>query len=234
MLILDNIHAGYGKTRVLKGISLRVEKGEIVTILGANGAGKTTTIMTISGLIKKSRGTITLNGEILDPLPPTEIVKRGVVQIPEGRRIFSRLTVQENLEMGAFSRNDKIGIHEDLKSLFQQFPVLEERRNQLGGTLSGGEQQMLAIARALMSRPRVLLMDEPSLGLSPILVNTIFHIIHEINQKGTTVLLVEQNAKMALSVASRGYVIESGLIKFKGKSSELLENPQVKEAYLGA
>jgi branched-chain amino acid transport system ATP-binding protein len=161
-------------------------------------------------------------------------VKRGVIQIPEGRRIFSRLTVQENLEMGAFSRNDKIGIHEDLKSVFQQFPVLEERRNQLGGTLSGGEQQMLAIARALMSRPRVLLMDEPSLGLSPILVNTIFHIIHEINKKGTTVLLVEQNAKMALSVASRGYVIESGSIKFKGKSSELLENPQVKEAYLGA
>jgi branched-chain amino acid transport system ATP-binding protein len=234
MLILENIHAGYGKTRVLKGISLRVEKGEVVTILGANGAGKTTTIMTISGLIKKSRGTITLNGELLDSLTPTEIVKRGVIQIPEGRRIFSRLTVQENLEMGAFSRNDKIGIHEDLKSVFQQFPVLEERRNQLGGTLSGGEQQMLAIARALMSRPRVLLMDEPSLGLSPILVNTIFHIIHEINKKGTTVLLVEQNAKMALSVASRGYVIESGSIKFKGKSSELLENPQVKEAYLGA
>ena len=234
MLILKDIHAGYGRTEVLKGISLQVEKGEIVTILGANGAGKTTTIMTISGLVRRKEGNITLDGERMDDLSPTEVVKRGVIQVPEGRRIFPRLSVLENLEMGAFLRKDKIGIREDLDKTFQQFPVLKERRRQLGGTLSGGEQQMLAIARALMSRPRVLLLDEPSLGLSPILVDTIFTILQEINEAGTTILLVEQNARMALSIASRGYVFETGSIKFQGTSLELLENPQVKEAYLGA
>ena len=249
MLILENIHAGYGRTEVLKGISLHVEKGEIVTLLGANGAGKTTTIMTLSGLIRRREGTITLNGERVDLLSPMEIVKRGVIQVPEGRRIFPRLTVKENLEMGAFTTvgrsvatplpTGQAGVatgsgRNKMEEVYKLFPILKERKAQLGGTLSGGEQQMLAIARALMSEPRVLLLDEPSLGLSPILVNTIFGIIHEIHQRGTTVLLVEQNARMALSIASRGYVMESGRIKFEGRSEELLENPQVKEAYLGA
>lgn len=234
MLILDNIYAGYGKSKVLKGICLQIEMKEIVALLGANGAGKTTTIMSISGLIQIFEGSITLNGERLDRLSPVEIVKRGVVQVPEGRRIFPRLTVLENLEMGAFLRRDKKEIQEDLERVFQQFPILKERRNQHGGTLSGGEQQMLALGRALMSRPQVLLLDEPSLGLSPILVESIFQIIQMINESGTTILLVEQNARMALSISKRGYVIESGAIKFIGTSTELLENPQVKEAYLGA
>ncbi|MFO7168863.1 MAG: ABC transporter ATP-binding protein [Chloroflexota bacterium] len=233
MLILDDIHTYYGHIHALKGISLRVEEGEIVTLIGSNGAGKTTTLNTISGLLRPRSGTITLDGERIDTLPPHIIAARGVAQSPEGRRIFGRMTVQENLLMGAFNRKDTAGIQEDMERTLSLFPRLRERLSQLGGTLSGGEQQMLAIGRAMMSRPRILLLDEPSMGLAPILVEQIFEIIREVNRQGTTILLVEQNAQVALSIATRGYVIETGRIRLEGPASELLVSPQVREAYLG-
>ncbi|HIQ04406.1 MAG TPA: ABC transporter ATP-binding protein, partial [Anaerolineae bacterium] len=210
-----------------------VEEGEIVTLIGSNGAGKTTTLKTISGVLKPRHGEVYLEGERIDLLPAHRVVMRGVSQAPEGRRIFGRLTVMENLEMGAYTRRDHKGIQEDLDRVFSIFPRLRERRHQVGGTLSGGEQQMLSIARALMARPRVLLLDEPSMGLAPLLVEEIFRVIKEINEQGTTILLVEQNALMALSIAHRGYVMETGTLVLEGSAQELAKDPQVKEAYLG-
>jgi branched-chain amino acid transport system ATP-binding protein len=233
MLEVNDVHAYYGNIHALKGISLTVEEGEIVTLIGANGAGKSTTLNTICGLLHPQSGTIQLEGQEIHGLPPHTVVARGVSQAPEGRRIFGRLTVQENLEMGAFLRNDAEGIRQDMQRVFDLFPRLEERRRQLGGTLSGGEQQMLAIGRALMAHPRVLLLDEPSMGLAPLLVEDIFRVIRQLNEEGTTILLVEQNALMALSVASRGYVLETGQVVLAGTVDELRENPQVQEAYLG-
>ncbi|HIC88779.1 MAG TPA: ABC transporter ATP-binding protein, partial [Anaerolineae bacterium] len=213
--------------------SFHVEEGEIVTLIGSNGAGKTTTLKTISGVLKPRHGEVYLEGERIDLLPAHRVVMRGVSQAPEGRRIFGRLTVMENLEMGAYTRRDHKGIQEDLDRVFSIFPRLRERRHQVGGTLSGGEQQMLSIARALMARPRVLLLDEPSMGLAPLLVEEIFRVIKEINEQGTTILLVEQNALMALSIAHRGYVMETGTLVLEGSAQELAKDPQVKEAYLG-
>jgi branched-chain amino acid transport system ATP-binding protein len=233
MLEVNDVHAYYGNIHALKGVSLTVEEGEIVTLIGANGAGKSTTLNTICGLLHPQSGTIQLEGEDIHGLPPHEVVGRGVSQAPEGRRIFGRLTVQENLEMGAFLRQDTEGIQRDTRRVFDLFPRLEERRKQLGGTLSGGEQQMLAIGRALMAHPRVLLLDEPSMGLAPLLVEDIFRVIRQLNKEGTTILLVEQNALMALTVASRGYVLETGQVVLAGTAAELRENPQVQEAYLG-
>jgi branched-chain amino acid transport system ATP-binding protein len=233
MLEVNDVHAYYGNIHALKGVSLTVEEGEIVTLIGANGAGKSTTLNTICGLVNPRSGTIRLEGEDINGLPPHEVVGRGVSQAPEGRRVFGRLTVQENLEMGAFLRDDKDGISQDTRRVFDLFPRLEERRRQLGGTLSGGEQQMLAIGRALMAHPRVLLLDEPSMGLAPLLVEDIFRVIRQLNEEGTTILLVEQNALMALSVARRGYVLETGQVVLAGTADELRENPQVQEAYLG-
>ncbi|MCS7259458.1 MAG: ABC transporter ATP-binding protein [Anaerolineae bacterium] len=233
LLEVDNIHTYYGNIHALKGISIIVDKGEIVTLVGANGAGKSTTLNTICGILKPRHGEIRLNGESLNALKPHEIVAKGISQAPEGRRIFSRLTVMENLEMGAYTRSDRHGIAQDLERVFSIFPRLKERARQVGGTLSGGEQQMLAIARALMARPRVLLLDEPSMGLAPILVQEIFSIIREINQQGTTILLVEQNVNMALQIAQRGYVLETGRVVLHGSAKELRENPQVRVAYLG-
>ncbi|MFA5793987.1 MAG: ABC transporter ATP-binding protein [Candidatus Brocadiia bacterium] len=233
MLKLTDIHSGYGPIEVLKGISFEVNAGEIVTIIGANGAGKTTTLMAISGINQLSRGSITFEGQPIDHLPAHQIVAKGIAQIPEGRRIFPRLTVLENLQMGAFVRTDTEAIKPDLERVFGLFPILKERSGQLGGTLSGGEQQMLAIARALMARPKLLLLDEPSLGLAPIIVTRIFDIIKELNKSGTTILLVEQNARMALQVAHRGYVMETGRITLTDKAQALLHNPKVIEAYLG-
>jgi len=214
-------------------VSLTVEEGEIVTLIGANGAGKTTTLNTISGIIKPRQGRILLSGQDITPLPPHEIVALGICQAPEGRRIFTRLTVLENLEMGAFLRRDKDGVKRDLEHVFALFPRLAERRHQLGGTLSGGEQQMLAIGRALMARPRILLLDEPSMGLAPLLVREIFRIIREINAQGTTILLVEQNAHMALSIANRAYVLQGGRVVLSGTAQEIRHNPEVRRAYLG-
>jgi branched-chain amino acid transport system ATP-binding protein len=233
LLEVNDIHTYYGHIHALKGISITVEKGEIVTLIGANGAGKTTTLKTISGLLHPRAGTISLQGEKISGLPAHEIVTRGISQAPEGRQIFTRLTVLENLEMGAYARKDKQEIQKDLDHVFQLFPRLAERRTQAGGTLSGGEQQMLAMGRALMSRPRVLLLDEPSMGLAPVLVDTIFDIIKALNDEGVTILLVEQNAARALSVASRGYVLETGRIILQGNSKELAANEQVRKAYLG-
>jgi branched-chain amino acid transport system ATP-binding protein len=233
MLEVRDVHTFYGNIHALKGISLRVDEGEIVTILGANGAGKSTTLNTICGILRPRTGSILLEGQEITTVPPHDIVALGVSQAPEGRRVFARLTVQENLEMGAFRRKDATGIKRDMERVFSLFPRLEERRKQVGGTLSGGEQQMLAIGRALMANPRVLLLDEPSMGLAPILVEDIFRTIEEINQEGTTVLLVEQNALMALSVCNRGYVLETGTVALEGNVGELRENPQVKAAYLG-
>jgi branched-chain amino acid transport system ATP-binding protein len=233
MLTLTDVHTYYGHIHALKGISLHVEQGEIVTLIGSNGAGKTTTLNTISGLLKPRQGTIILEGEQLDTLPPHIVTQRGVSQSPEGRRIFGRMTVQENLAMGAFNRNDTAAIREDMERVLGLFPRLRERFAQLGGTLSGGEQQMLAIGRAMMSRPRIMLLDEPSMGLAPILVDQIFDIIREVNRQGTTILLVEQNAQVALSIATRGYVLETGRIALAGAAAELLDSPQVREAYLG-
>jgi branched-chain amino acid transport system ATP-binding protein len=233
MLEVSDVHTYYGNIHALKGVSLTVEEGEIVTLIGANGAGKSTTLNTICGLLHPQSGTIWLEGQEIHGLPPHDVVGRGVSQAPEGRRIFGRLTVQENLEMGAFLRDDTEGISQDTRRVFDLFPRLEERRRQLGGTLSGGEQQMLAIGRALMAHPRVLLLDEPSMGLAPLLVEDIFRVIRQLNEEGTTILLVEQNALMALSVASRGYVLETGSVVLAGTAEELRENPQVQEAYLG-
>ena len=233
LLAVEDIHTYYGHIYALKGVSLTVEQGEVVTLIGSNGAGKTTTLKTISGLLSPRQGSVYLEGERISGLAPHLIVTKGIGQSPEGRQIFTRLTVIENLEMGAFSRNDKDGIKKDLDHVLQLFPRLAERRSQAGGTLSGGEQQMLAMGRALMTRPRILLLDEPSMGLAPVLVDTIFDIIKALNQEGVTILLVEQNATRALSVASRGYVLETGRIILEGKAKELAENEEVRKAYLG-
>ncbi len=233
MLEVKDIHSYYGNIHALQGISLTVEKGEIVTLIGANGAGKTTTLRTISGILKPRKGSITLDGENLLKYKAHEIVYKGVSMVPEGRGIFSKLTVLENLEMGAYSRDDKEGIARDLEWMFELFPRLQERRSQVSGTLSGGEQQMLATARALMARPRLLLMDEPSMGLAPILVEGIFDTIKQINEEGTTILLVEQNATMALSVAHRGYVLQTGEIVLHDSAEKLKNNDMIQKAYLG-
>ena len=232
LLEVHEVHAGYGPIHVLKGVSLSVDEGEIVTLIGTNGAGKTTTLRTISGLVRPRRGTIFLDGRRIDHLPPHGIVELGVSQSPEGRRIFPRMTVLENLELGAYARH-ATRASEELESVFALFPILKERLHQKGGTLSGGEQQMLAIGRALMARPRVLLLDEPSLGLAPILVETIFATIREINRQGATILLVEQNALMALQVANRGYVLETGNIILEDTAASLAQNDLVQRAYLG-
>jgi branched-chain amino acid transport system ATP-binding protein len=233
MLVLDQIHTYYDRIHALKGVSLTVEQGEIVTLIGSNGAGKTTTLRTISGLLKPRAGSILLEGKPIDELPAHEITRLGISQSPEGRRIFARLTVEENLEMGAFARTDKPGIRQDMARVLELFPRLRERLHQRGGTLSGGEQQMLAMGRALMSQPRLLLLDEPSMGLAPLLVEQIFQIIRNINAQGVTILLVEQNAHVALSIAHRAYVMETGAIVLAGPAAEVLTSPQVREAYLG-
>ena len=233
MLEINALNVYYDAIHVLKNISLTVNEGEVVTLIGANGAGKTTTLRTVSGLKKAASGSIRLDGEEISALPPQQRVKRGLLQVPEGRRVFPDMTVQENLDMGAYLRSDRAGIAADLKRVFESFPVLFKRKRQLAGTLSGGEQQMLAMGRALMGRPRILLLDEPSMGLSPIFVQEIFRIIREINASGTSILLVEQNAQMALSIAARAYVIENGTISMSGASSELLESGEVQKAYLG-
>ena len=233
MLEVDNIHTYYGNIQALKGISLTVEEGEIVTLIGANGAGKTTTLRTISGLLKPREGKVTLEGEDLTDCKAHQIVYKGVAMVPEGRGIFAKLTVAENLDMGAYHRSDRAGIAEDLERVFNLFPRLKERRNQVGGTLSGGEQQMLATARAMMARPRLLLMDEPSMGLAPVLVEDVFDRIQEINREGTTILLVEQNALMALQIADRGYVLQTGEIVLSDTADGLQQDPMVQKAYLG-
>lgn len=233
MLEIQNINAYYGNIHALKDVSLNVDKGEIVTLIGANGAGKSTTLKTISGLLRPRQGTIQLEGEDLTRYRPHEIVVKGVVQVPEGRRIFGRLTVTENLEMGAFACRDQQLINANLERVFKLFPRLEERRQQVGGTLSGGEQQMLATGRALMANPRVLLMDEPSMGLAPVLVDSIFDTIRQLHASGTTILLVEQNARMALQVASRGYVLQSGVVVLSDTADHLRQNEMVRKIYLG-
>ena len=233
MLELKEVHTYYGNIHALKGISLKVEDGEIVTLIGSNGAGKSTTLRTIQGINRPRSGTVLLDGTALETLPPHEIAMRGVAQSPEGRLIFPRMTVLENLEMGAYARKEKTGFDDDLERVFTLFPRLKERISQKGGTLSGGEQQMLAMGRALMARPRILLLDEPSMGLSPILVELIFDTIVTINKEGTTVLLVEQNALMALSIANRGYVIQTGEILLTDSATNLKQNEMVRKSYLG-
>jgi len=240
MLLLQGIHTSYGHIEAVKGIDLKINKGEIVCLIGSNGAGKSTTLMTISGILKPVKGRILFDGEEIHRLLPHKIVAKGISQVPEGRRIFPKLTVRENLEMGAYStvtrnalRVTRYEITTQLEYVFDLFPVLKERQKQMGGTLSGGEQQMLAIGRALMSKPRLLLLDEPSLGLAPIFVGKIFKTIKELNAEGLTILLVEQNAKAALKLANRGYVIESGRVTKEGGGRELLNDPDIKKAYLG-
>ena len=233
LLEVENVHAYYGNIHALKGLSLTVDEGEIVTLIGGNGAGKSTTLNTISGLLRPRQGCIRLAGEDLTRCPAHEIVAKGVVQVPEGRRIFGRLTVQENLEMGAYICKDRRKISENLERVFTLFPRLKERRTQVGGTLSGGEQQMLATGRAMMSNPRVLLMDEPSMGLAPVLVDSVFDTIRKLHEEGTTILLVEQNARVALQVASRGYVLQTGEIVLRDSAENLRQNEIVRKAYLG-
>jgi branched-chain amino acid transport system ATP-binding protein len=233
MLEVDNIHTYYGNIHALKGISITVEEGEIVTLIGANGAGKTTTLWTINGLLKPRQGKVFLEGEDLTGYKAHEIVYKGVALVPEGRRIFAKLTVAENLDMGAYHRSDHAGIARDLERVFTLFPRLKERRSQVAGTLSGGEQQMLTTARALMAQPRLLLMDEPSMGLAPVLVEDVFDTIQGINRDGTTILLVEQNAHMALQVANRGYVLQTGEIVLSDTADGLRQTPMVQKAYLG-
>lgn len=233
MLILNNVHVYYGAIHALKGISFEVNKGEIVTLIGSNGAGKSTCLKTISGLLRPKEGVLRFKDNDLTSVTAPQIVARGISHVPEGRRIFANMSVSENLDLGAYLRKDKAGIKEDMERVFTLFPRLKERRRQLAGTLSGGEQQMLAMGRALMSKPELLLLDEPSMGLAPILVKQIFEIIKEINSLGTTILLVEQNAKMALSVANRAYVLETGKIVLAGEAKELLESEEIKKAYLG-
>lgn len=233
MLNVTDINVYYGAIHALKGLSFHVEEGEIVSLIGANGAGKTTAMHTVSGLLRSKTGDITFLGSSIAKTEPHKIVRQGLAQVPEGRRVFASMTVQENLEMGAFIRKGT-GIAEDLEKVFTRFPRLKERRKQLAGTLSGGEQQMLAIGRALMSRPKMLLLDEPSMGLSPILVQEIFDCITEVNRDGTTVLLVEQNAKMALSISRRAYVLETGTLFMEGDAADLLNNEEIRRAYLGA
>jgi branched-chain amino acid transport system ATP-binding protein len=233
ILEVDNIHSYYGNIHALKGISLTVENGEIVTLIGANGAGKSTTLRTICGLMKPREGFVRFDGEDLTAFKPHDIIFKGMSMVPEGRRIFARMSVSENLEMGAFTREQKSEIATDLERVFTLFPRLKERRKQVGGTLSGGEQQMLATARALMAHPRLLLMDEPSMGLAPVLVEAIFETILQINKEGTTILLVEQNASMALSVANRGYILQTGEIVLTDSAVNLRNNSMVQKAYLG-
>lgn len=233
MLTVENLNVYYGMIHALKGLSFHVEEGEIVALIGANGAGKTTTLQTISGILQAKSGFVNFQGKEITSVPGNQIVKLGMSHVPEGRRMFSNLTVYENLMMGAYTRKDKKQIAETLEKVYERFPRLQERTRQLAGTLSGGEQQMLAMGRALMSKPRLLMLDEPSMGLAPILVEQIFDIIQELNQHGTTILLVEQNAQMALSVAHRGYVLETGKIVTTGSGEELLEDEAVKKAYLG-
>ena len=234
MLKLDNIKTYYGNIQALKGVSLEISAGEIVTLIGANGAGKTTTLMSICGIVPPRSGKVMFEGEQIDDITPNNIVAKGICQVPEGRRIFPFLTVVENLDMGAFLRDDSDQIKQDLDYVFDLFPILAERRNQAGGTLSGGEQQMLAISRALMARPRLLLMDEPSLGLAPLVVKQIFEIIKKINEESnTTIFLVEQNANLALKVAHRGYVMENGRITMSDTAADLMANEEVRKAYLG-
>lgn len=232
MLKVSGIHAYYGNIQVLKNIDLQVEKGSIVTILGANGAGKTTTMKTVAGLLKPQQGKIEFLGEDVTGLRPDQLLRKGIALVPEGRQILAGMTVMENLEMGAYHRKDN-EIGQDLEKVLERFPILKEREKQLGGTLSGGQQQMLAIARAILSRPKLLLLDEPSMGLAPLIVADIFKIIKEINETGTTVLLVEQNARQALKISDYGYVLEIGKIVADGKAQELLNDPRIMEAYLG-
>lgn len=233
MLKVENLHVKYGAIHAVKGIDLEVKEGEIVTLIGANGAGKSSTLKAISGLEKAAEGNITFNGQPLNKLSARNIMKLGISHVPEGRRIFAGLTVLENLEMGAYLRKDKAGIKEDLKKVYARFPILEKRSRQDAATLSGGEQQMLAMGRALMAKPKLLLLDEPSMGLAPILVQEIFSIIQDIKAQGTTVLLVEQNARMALSIADRGYVLETGKVVYAGTGEELAESEEIAKAYLG-
>lgn len=233
MLKVENLVVKYGMIEAIKGISFEVNDGEIVTLIGSNGAGKTTTMQTISGLLKPSQGTVLLDGVDLTKTAPHKIVPMGLAQVPEGRRVFAQQTVEENLELGAYCRKDREGVKEDMQKVYDLFPRLLERKNQLAGTLSGGEQQMLAMARALMAKPKIMLMDEPSMGLSPLLVKEIFRIIQDINRRGTTVLLVEQNARMALAIADRAYVLETGKIILEGTGAELAASEQVRKAYLG-
>ncbi len=234
ILELKNVHSGYGSIKALKGVSLKVMPGEIVAIIGANGAGKSTTLMTICGIVPVEKGEVYYDGKLINKVSPEKLPTMGLCQVPEGRRIFPRLSVEENLILGAFHRDDKDQIAKDIQHSYDLFPILGERSRQHGGTLSGGEQQMLAIARALMTKPKVLLLDEPSLGLAPIIIQQIFDIIADINKEdGTTILLVEQNANLALQAATRGYVVETGEITLEDKASALLDNPKIREAYLG-
>ncbi len=233
MLEIEKLEVYYGAINALKGISFNVEQGEIIALIGANGAGKTTTLHTITGLVPAKHGSVKLNGKDITKIPAHKIVSMGMAHVPEGRRVFAQLTVYENLMLGAYTRKDKAEIAESLERVYERFPRLKERRKQTAGTLSGGEQQMLAMGRALMSKPSIILMDEPSMGLSPLYVSEIFDIITEINKSGTTVLLVEQNAKKALSIANRAYVLETGTIALSGDAKELMNNEQVKKAYLG-
>ncbi len=233
MLEVKDLEVCYGVIRAVKGVSFSVEKGEVIALIGANGAGKTTILHTITGLIPAKSGSIVFEGKELTKMPAHKIVGMGMAHVPEGRRIFQELSVLENLRLGAYTRKDKAGIRESLEKVYARFPRLEERKNQIAGTLSGGEQQMLAMGRALMSNPRIILMDEPSMGLSPLLVSEIFDIIRVISESGTTVLLVEQNAKKALAIADRAYVLETGSITLSGKASDLMHDPSVQKAYLG-
>jgi branched-chain amino acid transport system ATP-binding protein len=233
LLELDNVHSYYGHIQALRGISLTVDEGEVVTLIGSNGAGKTTTLRSIHGVLPPREGKIRFAGEEIQGLPAHDMISRGISQSPEGRKIFHRMTVQENLEMGAYHRNDTAGVREDIDRVFELFPRLQERVKQEAGTMSGGEQQMLAIGRAIMSRPTLLLLDEPSMGLAPVLVERIFQTIQEINAQGTTILLVEQNANVALEIATRGYVLESGSIVNSASAEKLRQDPKVREAYLG-
>ena len=233
MLEVENLNVYYGAIYALKGISFRVNQGEIVALIGANGAGKSTTLNTVSGILRPREGRVVFEKEDITQTAADQIVQKGIVQVPEGRKIFATLTVQENLEMGAFTRKDKAEVERSMENVFQRFPRLAERRSQLGGTLSGGEQQMLAIARGLMSQPRLMLLDEPSMGLAPLLVEQIFSIVQDINKQGTSICLVEQNAQMALSIADRAYVLETGQVVLEGPGHDLLQNEMVMEAYLG-
>ena len=233
MLEVKDLEVYYGVIQAIKGISFHVDKGEVIALIGANGAGKTTTLHTVTGLISPKNGHVMFEGKDITKVPAHKIVSMGMAHVPEGRRVFAELSVYENLKMGAYTRKDKNEIEESLKNIYKRFPRLEERKNQMAGTLSGGEQQMLAMGRALMSRPKIILMDEPSMGLSPIMVNELFDIIRSVSESGTTVLLVEQNAKKALSIADRAYVLETGKIVLEGNAKDLLEDDSIKKAYLG-
>ncbi len=233
MLKVDNLQVYYGAIHALQGVSFHLEQGEIVALIGANGAGKSTVLNTVSGILRPREGSVTFEGQDIHTIAPQDIVCKGVIQVPEGRKVFSRMTVAENLEMGAYTQTDRTAINHEVDEVFKRFPRLRERSDQLGGTLSGGEQQMLAIGRGLMAHPKLLLLDEPSMGLSPILVELIFDIIQDINEQGTSILLVEQNAQMALAIADRAYVLETGKITMQGKGDDLLQDPNVIKAYLG-